>query len=394
MKMPVKIKFARLLGGIAFVLAALLVMPAGPKAHEGHTAAPGGESASLAEGLVRISPEARKNLDLRTEAAELRPIEKVLTTVGRIAPIPERSGAVSSRISGRVVDLMSHEGAKVERGQPMVRVESRQLGSPPPSVTYRAPLSGVVTDRHVVVGDSVEPATHLFELADLREVYAVAKVFEGQIGQVRQGAKARVRVDGYSDEVFEGSIERTAGELDRTSGSLDVYVRLVNEKERLLPGMTASVAIVIAESDVAVTIPEAAVLGDSGRNFAFVQGEDPLSFERRELVLGLADDRYQEVIEGILPGDEVVVRGNYQLQYIPGSPASKNDEHEEQTGTKALDKVDVDHEASAGQEPASGSTPGPGQARWVWAAGAVGILAILWLGVRARRARHSSVREA
>ncbi len=394
MKKPMKRKLALLLGGFSITLAALLVTPASPKAHEGHTAAPGGESVSLAEGPVRISTEARKNLDLRTEAAELRPIEKVFTTVGRIAPIPERSGTVSSRISGRVVDLMSHEGARVERGQPMVRVESRQLGSPPPSVTYHAPLSGVVTDRHVVVGDSVEPATHLFELADLREVYAVAKVFEGQIGQVRQGAKARVRVDGYSDEVFEGMVERTGGALDRTTGSLDVYVRLVNQDDRLLPGMTASVAIVTAESQVAITIPKEAVLGDSGRYFAFAQGEDPLTFERRSLELGLADDRYQEVIEGILPGDEVVVRGNYQLQYIPGSPATKNDEHEEKTGTKAPANAAGDHETSAGRDAVREHSPGSGPLRWPWGLGAAAILAVVWIGIRVRRAKQSSVREA
>lgn len=370
------------LGPLAMI--GLLLIPTVAISHEGHPDSPGTESALPAEGPVRISADARKNLDLRTEAAELRSVQEVFTTVGYIAPIPKRSGTVSTRISGRVTKLLAEEGERVSRGQPMAEVESRQLGSPPPRVTYGSPIAGVVTDSHVVIGESVEPDRHLFEITDLREVYAIAHVFEGQIGLVRTGAKVRVHVGSFPNEVFEGTIDRTGGALDRETGSLKVFVRLANPDERLLPGMTASMSMVTAESDLGVTVPKSAVLGEMGRYFAFVEGEDPLTFERRSLVLGLSDDRYQEVLEGILPGEEVVVRGNYQLQYVPASPVPEN-------SGKETAAAEADEESPSRKDaPLEQETIARRYAPWLLALGGASVLVVFWLIRRARRPGASS----
>ena len=126
---------------------------------------------------------------------------------------------MSSRISGRVTAVFAQEGEHVEKGKRLVEVESLQLGDPPPRVRYASLVSGVVTDRHVVVGDDVEPNRHLFEVADLSEVLAIGRVFEGQIGQVGVGQKVRMRVPSYPEDVFEGVVERLGGKLDEKSRS-------------------------------------------------------------------------------------------------------------------------------------------------------------------------------
>jgi hypothetical protein len=80
------------------------------------------------------------------------------------------------------------------------------------------------------------------------------------------------------------------------------------------------------------------LLGDAGNFFAFVQADDKgLSYERRPVVVGMKDDRFAEIIEGIFPGDKVVTLGNYQLQYvIPKAPAAADH-----------DKVGAVHETGA-----------------------------------------------
>lgn len=305
-----------------FLLLALgtlaLVAPTA-SAHEGHDEAPGTQQPGAgASSIVQVSREARANLGLELVEATIRPMESTLAVIGEIAALPDRAGAVTSRIAGRVTWIGVAEGDSVRKGAPVVEVESLQLGDPPPRARYNAPLSGRVVDRHVVPGDSVEPNAHLLEVADLGEVLAVGHLFEGQIGRVKVGQKARVRVPSYPDVAFDGAVERVGSALDPTTRSLPVYVRVRNPEGRLLPRMPAELAVVVASSDAALAIPRSALLGEFGNEFVFVD-EDPERglFKRVSVVRGLDDDQFVEIVEGLLPGDRVVTVGNYSLQFLP-----------------------------------------------------------------------------
>ncbi len=287
-------------------------------AHEGHDDAPGAGEAISGGGSVEVSEMARRNLGLETEEAELRPVETAVTVIGEIVADPQRSGTISSRIEGKVTAIYATEGQHVRRGQELVEVESLQIGDPPPRVRYAAPIDGIVTDRHIVIGDDVERNGHLFEIADLREVLAVGRVFEGQIGQVALSQVVRVRVPSYPEEIFEGVVERLGGQLDPVSRALPVFVRVPNTRGELRPNMRATLSLVTARADLALVVPKAAVLGEFGNPFVFVQHEDePHLFERRAVVTGISDDRYIEILDGVLPGERVVTAGNYSLQYLP-----------------------------------------------------------------------------
>src|SRR5690606_5967316 len=89
--------------------------------------------------------------NLRSEfaSAEPRAFEETAFALGRIESRPGATTAMSSRISGRVVDLAATLGESVEADAEIVRVESRQAGNPPPVVALRAPQAGVVTALNV-----------------------------------------------------------------------------------------------------------------------------------------------------------------------------------------------------------------------------------------------------
>lgn len=303
--------------GFAIALAATLAAPS--SAHEGHDEAPGTSSAAAGAILiVQVSREASANLGLELVEAGIRPMESTLAVIGEIAPLPNRAGAVTSRIAGRVTWIGVAEGDTVRKGDPLVEVESLQLGDPPPRARYSAPLSGRVVDRHVVPGDSVEPNAHLLEIADLGEVLAVGHLFEGQIGRVKIGQKARVRVPSYPGAVFEGAVERIGSALDPANRSLPVYVRVPNSEGKLLPRMPAELAVVVASADAALVIPRTALLGDFGNEFVFVeQDAEQGLFKRVPVIRGLDDDQQVEIVEGLLPGDRIVTVGNYSLQFLP-----------------------------------------------------------------------------
>lgn len=292
-------------------------------AHAGHDKAPGEEEVS-SKGPITITAEAKANLNIKVEETELRTIEKTLTAIGAVEVIPTHSAIVASRIAGRVAAIAVVSGDKVQKGQALVEVESRQIGNPPPRVTYQSPIDGIVTTVEAVLGAPVEPDKNLIQVVDLSEVYAEGRIFEGQVASVKPGQKVRVYVESFPQDVFEGTVDVVSGALDPESRTLRVWARLKNPDGKLRPNMRARLSIVTAQADSVVAVSHSAVLGDAGNLFAFVQADDKgLSYERRPIVTGVKDDRFVEIIEGIFPGDKVVTLGNYQLQYVaPQKPAA------------------------------------------------------------------------
>ena len=363
-------------------LVALLAFAPAAFPHAGHDKAPGEGGEAPTSGPIAITAEARKNLALVVEEAQLRTLEKTILVFGQIETIPDHAAAVSSRITGRVTSVKVSDGESVKKGQVVVEVESLQLGDPPPRVTYSAPIDGVIVDRHAVVGDSVEPNKHLMEIVDLAEVYAEGRIFEGQIAAIKTGQKVRVAVESYPKEEFTGTVDLISGTLDAETRTLKVWVRIKNPDLKLRPNMRARLNIVTAEADSAVTVPLSAILGEAGNLFVFVQSDtDELVFEKKSVVIGLKDDRYAEVIEGVFPSDKVVTLGNYQLQYVTTrKPVAKP---VEAGGTNA--PAGTHNEEAANHEHASATT-----SPLLWMGLALGVLLLANLIVVLLKKRAAS----
>lgn len=301
---------------VSAYLVAVFLSDGDALAHEGHEHGPG-EEQQVTSGPIVVSAEAIANLQLTTVEVKVQTIEEVLTVIGQVESIPSRSVAITSRIPGRVFSLKVLEGESVKKGQTLVEVESRQLGDPPPRVEYRAPIDGVVLDRHAVLGDTVEPDKHLLKVVDLSEVYVEGRIYEGQLSQVKNGQQVRVVIESYPEESFTGVVEVISGALDPDSRTLQVWARVPNPAGKLRPNMRATVHIAVSQVDSVIAVPDSAVLGESGEFFVFVESPSaPNEFLRRPVVVGARDDQYLEIVEGVVPGDRVVTSGNYQLQYI------------------------------------------------------------------------------
>jgi multidrug efflux pump subunit AcrA (membrane-fusion protein) len=289
-----------------------------------HDDAPGAQNATMQTGPVRLTKMMVDNLGLETSEVELKPMEKTFSALGAVDPEPGKIAAIASRVAGRVTKLTVHDGQRVKAGEVLLEVESRIVADPPPRLTFKAPMDGVILETSVVLGGTVEPDKNLITIIDLSEVDVVAQVFEAQIGAVKVGQTVRIKALAFPDLTFTGKVKTTAANLDRESGTLRVFVHTANPDGRLLPGMRAKLTFIIEETEAAVVVPRAAVLGESGDLFVYRQiMTAPFAYERTPVVIGNRDDRFIEIIEGVLPGDRVVTRGNYQLQYVGGGGAEK-----------------------------------------------------------------------
>lgn len=262
-------------------------------------------------GPVKLAKEQQAAIGLKTAKAELRDIDAVLILNGKVKLVPNLHAHVSTRIEGRVEKLYVNVGDKVEKGQKLADIQSRQIGNPPPVVTIEAMVGGVINERSVTLGDSVEPNKDLFHIIDLSEVIIEAEVYEEDIGKVKLDQAARVRVLGYPDDAFEGKITFVGMELDPEKRTLPVWISVKNPDWKLRPDMFAKAAVILARNEGVLAVPKEAILEAKGEKFVLTQTGD--TFNRVDVKTGVEDDSFVEIQEGLVPDDVVVTIGKREV---------------------------------------------------------------------------------
>lgn len=175
----------------------------------------------------------------------------------------------------------------------------------------KAPANGVVLTVRPSVGTVVAPeAEALITIGDPKKLWVVAEVAETEVGALNKGQAAEVRVPG-ADLRFDALIDGLGQVVDGEQRRLPVYLTPKSELENraLAPGMLAEVRIRSNQSSDIISLPATAVLiKDGSRRVVYVQREDG-RFEPREVRTGVSREGRVVILEGLKPGEKVVVRG-------------------------------------------------------------------------------------
>lgn len=176
--------------------------------------------------------------------------------------------------------------------------------------SLRSPLAGVVTLRQAALGQTLRPGEVAFQIADRDPLLARVRIPEAQAERVHVGQEARVRVEGRS-ETLRGRVERIAPVVDLESGTVVVTVSLREGVDGLRLNRFATVEIVVARRERALTIPldALAVRGRDDRILvckADAQGSGG-TVELRPIKVGARQEGRIEVLEGLAAGELVVV---------------------------------------------------------------------------------------
>jgi cobalt-zinc-cadmium efflux system membrane fusion protein len=173
------------------------------------------------------------------------------------------------------------------------------------------PIGGVIAERNVVLGETVEPSKVIFKILDSSVVFVEGDAFEESIRELKIGQSVRMRLASYPDEVFAGKISRLSPTIDPQKRTLRLWVEVVNPSGKLKPNLFSEMNIVLGGQGEVLAIPQEALISTESESFVFV--EEKGSFRRADVVLGARDDRFVEVKKGLLPGDRVVTDGKQQL---------------------------------------------------------------------------------
>jgi len=172
-------------------------------------------------------------------------------------------------------------------------------------------IGGIVTQLSARNGMYVERTTTLATIVDLSKVFMQVRIPCAHLAGVRSGAAVDVRVASWPDKAFRGTIARIGGQADPATGDVDALVEVANREGLLRPGLACRGRVWLPEVADALVVPVAAIADRSGTPVISVVREGK-GFEVA-VKLGVQTQDAAQVIEGLAPGDTVVVEGGYGL---------------------------------------------------------------------------------
>ncbi|HEX2553139.1 MAG TPA: efflux RND transporter periplasmic adaptor subunit [Microvirga sp.] len=179
----------------------------------------------------------------------------------------------------------------------------------------RAPFAGRVGTRSVSLGAYVSPGTRITSLDDLSKVRLDFAVPENLLGRLKSGQTVKATSAAFRDRVFEGRVSMVDTRVDPVTRTVRLTAEFPNGDEALKPGMFLSVALEVTTKDDAVVVPEEAVVSEGLRHLVFPVKDKIV--ERRVVRIGQRQGGKIEILEGLKPGETIVVMGLQRIR--PGA---------------------------------------------------------------------------
>jgi biotin carboxyl carrier protein len=307
---------------------------------------------------IEVASTTLQDVGVGVEEVRREALTQTIEAVASVAPDESRISHVHTRVAGWVEELtVNTTGEAVRAGQPLARIFSQELlssqteylaarkataasgitsavvasgrtrlsvlgmspdeveaieqtGEPRRLVTIAAPRSGVVVNRGISAGASVDPSTTLLTIADLSTVWVLAEVPEAGIPVVRVGTTAHLDFPGSGRTPFTARVDFLYPTLTERTRTLRVRLAVANRRGTLRPGLYGTATFATTGAPV-ITVPRDAVVDTGRKQHVFVAVGN--RFEPRAVTLGVQLADRVEVRTGLTGGDRIVASGVFLL---------------------------------------------------------------------------------
>jgi membrane fusion protein, multidrug efflux system len=271
---------------------------------------------------------------------------------------------VVARVPGEVIELGVEEGARVEAGQPLARLDGERLRLQMLAAsaryeqsageyqrllrlherglissaafetlrferdalqaayelqrlnygytTIRAPISGVVASRYIQPGAHVAAGTPLFRITDTGKLLAYLHVPQTELARIQAAETALVRVDAIPEAQFNAHIVRISPTVDARTGTFRATARIENPGGLLAPGMFTRFSIVCETREDALVLPREAIVREDNESVVYLVRNG--SAVRRSVTTGIESGGMTEILQGVSADDRVVITGQAVLR--------------------------------------------------------------------------------
>jgi Cu(I)/Ag(I) efflux system membrane fusion protein len=207
--------------------------------------------------------------------------------------------------------------------------ELRKRGTAEPRVTIRSPADGTVLEKNVVAGTKAMAGNALYRIGNLGRIWVLADLFESDAPYVRAGLPATMTLPYASGASWRGTVQFVYPTVDEKTRSLRARLAFPNARLALKPGMFADVTIEVPLG-TRLAVPDNALLASGEHRYAFVKrrrpadspaaGPEPKAeasnegqMQAVEVKIGALAGDYDEVLEGLVEGDEVATQATFLL---------------------------------------------------------------------------------
>jgi len=245
---------------------------------------------------ARLAVGSSIKLELQTGQEELQNYERLFklgsTSENQVVQQQRRVRAIEQRLE--LENVANQE--RTDTFENTLKVKRRQREK----MTIIAPFNGVVSLVHARLGDLIGGNAPIATLISTNRTVE-AKISEENFAGLAVGQRASVRFLGYGDKLYEASIAKILPTADPATQRYVIYLDVNLPLDKLVPGLTGEVSIVVGQRDAGAIIPRRALRG----NEVFVVSNGQV--EIRSVKVGYVALNVAEITEGLSAGESVIV---------------------------------------------------------------------------------------
>ncbi|MFH6604553.1 efflux RND transporter periplasmic adaptor subunit [Maribacter algicola] len=216
-----------------------------------------------------------------------------------------------------------------------------RTGKPMANFPLIADVSGTVTEVVASEGKFYKQGDPLYKVSNLYTVWAVFDAYEGQLPFLNIGQDIMIASKAFEGRQLEAKVSFIEPIFDTSKRTVSVRVTLNNGEQLLKPGMFVEGTVKVKGAGQILTVPKSAVLWTGKRSLVYLKTDlnKPI-FEMAEVTLGNVIGNSYVVIDGLAPGDEVVVNGTFTVDaaaQLQGKRSMMNRMHEGGNNVQAID---------------------------------------------------------
>ena len=247
---------------------------------------------------------------VKTVIADNSVLHDYVVTNGEIET--QKSIEVFPSIGGKVVEMKVSLGSPVKAGDVIAYIDPSEPGSYYAKSPVTAPIDGSIITSPVKTGQKVSMSSVITKIGDIDNLQVTAKIPERYIGDLHIGQKAEVSLKAYPEDVFYAKVVRISPVVDPASRTKEIILNFDKKYEKVNAGMFAKVKLFTLDYEGYPTIKQDAFVNNNDEYYLFVVKPDS-KVEKRKVLRGKNVDGYYQVLEGVEPGEVVVVEGMLTL---------------------------------------------------------------------------------
>ncbi|MEL7185327.1 MAG: efflux RND transporter periplasmic adaptor subunit [Pseudomonadota bacterium] len=176
----------------------------------------------------------------------------------------------------------------------------------------RAPIDGVISERYIKIGNTIDTGDPLFRVTSLDPLVAYLYVPEREFRQLKAGQVVLIEIDALTGLPVVAAVSRISPIVDPETGTFKLTIELDNGERRIKPGMFGRMNVVYDRHENALQVPRSAITERGESSFVFVVEDNVAT--RRSIETGFSHEGMIEITSGLSDGEQVITLGHVGLK--------------------------------------------------------------------------------